>query len=226
MDLISLLLTDGLSSRLNKALVYDKQLCSDTASFQLSRPLGSMFILWATARPGTPLPAVEQSIKEEIARLAKDGPSDGELNRAKAKWEYQFVTGLERIGGFGGKADLLNLYNTYLGDPDRFDQDITRHRSVTAGSIRQVASQWLGTSDMVIVRFHPEKSERETQVSLDRSKQPPPGPDRPFEAPRVQSAKLDNGMEVFVVERHDLPKASPRARGPCMTRRSGRGWLI
>jgi zinc protease len=208
MDLISLLLTDGLSSRLNKALVYDKQLCSDTVSFQLSRPLGSMFVLSATARPGTPLPAVEKGIKEEIARLANDGPSDGELNRAKAKWEYQFVTGLERIGGFGGKADLLNLYNTYLGDPDRFDQDITRHRSVTAGSIRQVASQWLGTSDMVIVRFHPEKSERETQVSLDRSKQPPPGPDRPFEAPRVQSAKLDNGMEVFVVERHDLPKVS------------------
>jgi len=208
MDLIGLLLTDGLSSRLNKALVYDKQLCSDTVSFQLSRPLGSMFVLWATARPGTPLPVVEKSITEEIARLARDGPTEAELNRAKVKWEYQFVTGLERIGGFGGKADLLNQYNTFLGDPDKFEQDVTRHRNVSVRSVRQEAAHWLATPDMLIVRFHPEKSQREMQADLDRSKQPPLGTDRPFEVPRVQSAKLDNGIEVFVVERRDLPKLS------------------
>jgi zinc protease len=208
MDLISLLLTDGLSSRLNKALVYDRQLCSDTVSFQLSRPLGSMFIVWATARPGTPLPTVEKGITEEIARLAKDGPSEAELNRAKTKWEYQFVTGLERIGGFGGKADLLNQYNTFLGDPDKFEQDITRHRNITVGTIRQTTARWLATPDMVLVRFHPEKSQRETQVAIDRSEQPPLGPDRPYEAPRVHSVKLDNGLELLVMERHDLPKVS------------------
>jgi zinc protease len=151
---------------------------------------------------------VEKSITEEIARLARDGPTEAELNRAKVKWEYQFVTGLERIGGFGGKADLLNQYNTFLGDPDKFEQDVTRHRNVSVRSVRQEAAQWLATPDMLIVRFHPEKSQREMQADLDRSKQPPLGTDRPFEVPRVQSAKLDNGMEVFVVERRDLPKLS------------------
>jgi zinc protease len=202
------LLTDGLSSRLNKALVYDHPLCSNAVSFQLSRPLGSMFIVFATARPGTALPSVEKAIAEEIARLAKDGPSEEELSRAKTKWEYQFVTGLERIGGFGGKADLLNQYNIFLGDPDGFQRDVTRHRDVTAASVRQTVARWLPTQDVLVVRFHPEKSQRESQEALDRSKQPAPGPDRPFETPRVQSAKLGNGMELFVVERHDLPKVS------------------
>ena len=54
---------------------------------------------------------------DEIARLAKTGPTAAELARAKTKQRYNFVTGLERIGGFGGKADLLNQYNTFLGAP-------------------------------------------------------------------------------------------------------------
>lgn len=208
LDLISMLLSDGLSARLNKSLVYDKKLCSDTVAFQLSRPLGSMFIVWGTARPGTSLAAVEKGIAEEIARLGKDGPTQAELNRAKEKWEYGFLTGLERIGGFGGKADLLNQYNTFLGNPNQFEQDLVRHRDVTPASVRNVVAGWLDTPNKVVVRFHPETSGRETKVTLDRSKQPPLGADRMFQTPRVQTAKLDNGMELFVVERRDLPKVS------------------
>jgi zinc protease len=57
------------------------------------------------------------------------------------------------------------------------------------------------------VRFHPETSSAETAV-IDRSKQPELGADRPFQAPQVKSAKLDNGMQVLVVERRDLPKVT------------------
>ena len=208
LDIISLVLTDGLSARLNRALVYDKQLCSDTAAYQVARPLGSMFIIQATARPGTQLSTVEEGIRDEIARLAKEGASGPELERAKTKWEYQFITGLERIGGFGGKADLLNQYNTFLGDPNRFDQDLARHRQVSAESLRRVVAEWLDTGNKLTVRFHPEVSEREAKTDLDRSKQPPLGTDRDYHPPQVQQGKLDNGLEVFVVERHDLPKVS------------------
>jgi zinc protease len=208
LDILSLVLADGLSSRLNRALIYEKQLCSDTAAYQISRPLGSMFIVQATARPGTSLPAVEKVIGEEIAKLAAEGPRDPELNRAKTKWEFNFITGLERIGGFGGKADLLNQYNTYLGDPNRFGQDLARHRDVSSASLRRVAAQWLDTENKLTVRFHPEKSTRESKAELDRSKQPPLGSDRDYHPPRVQQAKLENGLDVYVVERRDLPKVS------------------
>jgi zinc protease len=208
LDLTSLILSDGLSSRLNKSLVYDKQLCSDVVSFQNSEEMAGAFILWATARPGASLSQVEQTVTDEIALLAKDGPTAEELNRAKTKWEFQYITGLERIGGFGGKADLLNTYNTFLGDPDKFAADVQRHRAVTAEGLRQIAAQWLDTRNRVLVRFHPETSSAETAAAIDRSKQPELGVDRPFQAPQVKSAKLENGMQVLVVERRDLPKVT------------------
>jgi len=208
LDIISLILSDGLSARLNRALVYDRQLCSDTNAFQLSRPLGSMFIVQATARPGVQLSAIEKQIHDEIARVAKEGVTAAELDRAKTKWEYQFISGLERIGGFGGKADLLNQYNTFLDDPNMFEKDLARHREVTNDSLRKVAAQWIDTEDKLTVRFHPEKSEREAKTDLDRSKEPPLGTDREYHPPKVQETKLENGMEIFVVERHELPKVS------------------
>jgi len=94
LDLTSLILTDGLSSRLNKSLVYDKQLCSDVVSFQNSEEMAGFFGVWATARPGASLAPIEQTVTEEIARLAKDGLTADELNRAKTKWEFQYITGL------------------------------------------------------------------------------------------------------------------------------------
>jgi zinc protease len=208
LDLTTLILTDGLSSRLNKSLVYDKQLCSDVVSFQNSEEMAGAFVVWATARPGASLSQVEQTVTDEIARLARDGPTAEELSRAKTKWEFQYITGLERIGGFGGKADLLNTYNTFLGDPDKFAADVQRHRAVTAEGLREVAAQWLDTRHRVLVRFHPETAVAEAGAAIDRSKQPELGADRPFQAPQVKSAKLENGMQVLVVERTDLPKVS------------------
>jgi len=207
LDLTSLILTDGLSSRLNKSLVYDKQLCSDVVSFQNGQEMAGAFLVWATARPGASLPQVEQIVTDEITLLARDGPTAEELNRAKTKWEFQYITGLERIGGFGGKADLLNTYNTFLGDPDKFAADVQRHRAVTAEGLRQTVARWLDTRNRILVRFHPESFTAET-AAIDRSKQPELGADRPFQAPQVKSAKLDNGMQVLVVERSDLPKVA------------------
>jgi zinc protease len=208
LDLVSTILTDGLNARLNKTLVYDKQLASDVTSFQWSMENVGRFLLWATARPGASLSQVEQIVTEEIARLAKDGPTIEELNRAKTKWEYGFVTGLERIGGFGGKADLLNQYNTFLGDPNKFEADVARHRNATVESVRDVVSKYLNTRNRLLVRFRPETSGRESNIALDRSKQPPLGADRSFQVPEVKTAKLENGMDLFVVERHDLPKVA------------------
>lgn len=208
LDLAALVLTDGLTSRLYKTLVYDKQLCSDVVAFESSSEIAGIFAMWATARPGASLPQVETVVAQEIARLAKDGPTADELNRAKAKWELQYLTGLERIGGFGGQADLLNLYNTFLGDPAKFAADVQRHRAVTADSLKSAVAVWINNSNNVLVRFHPTHAALDASVKVDRSQMPALGADRPFEAPQVMTAKLENGMSVFVVQRSTLPKVT------------------
>jgi len=208
LDLATLILTDGLAARLNKVLVYDKQLCTAVTSFNNQQEIAGMFGIIATARPGVALPQVESIVSEEIARLAKTGPTAEELGRAKTKQEYTFVSGLERIGGFGGKSDLLNRYNTFLGDPGKFDEDVARYRKVTAEDLRAAVSRYLDTRNRLLIRFRPEKAGRPTEVALDRAQQPALGADRPFRAPDVKTAKLDNGLTIYVVERPELPKVS------------------
>jgi zinc protease len=208
LDLTSVILTDGLASRLQKALVYDRQLCTDVNAFQNSMEIASFYAIVATARPGASLPEIEQIVTSEVKRLARSGPTPAELSRAQTKWEFQFVSGLERIGGFGGKADLLNSYNTYLGDPGKFEFDQARYRNATVESVRAAVAHWLDTGNLLVVRFHPEKSGRASETALDRSQKPALGADRPFRAPEVQSARLANGLQLFVVERHELPRVA------------------
>lgn len=206
LELAGTIMTDGISARLNKALIYDRQLASDVVAFQSGQPLSGFFAMWVTARPGSDLNQIEQIVGSEIARLAKEGPTAAELGRAKTKWEAGFISGLEGIGGFGGKSDLLNQYNTYLGDPGKFETDLARRRNATAESVRAAVDKYLNTKNRVVVRFRPEKSSRASTVAVDRTKEPELGADRPFIAPAVRSAKIENGMEIFVVEKSELPK--------------------
>lgn len=206
LELAATIMTDGISARLNKALIYDRQLASNVVAFQQGQPLAGNFMMWVTARPGVKLTEIEQIVGAEIARFAKEGPTAAELDRAKTKWEAGFISGLEGIGGFGGKSDLLNQYNTFLGDPGKFEADLTRRRNATAEGVRAAVDKYLNTKNRVLVRFRPEQSTRASEVGIDRSKEPSLGADRPFMAPSVKSAKLDNGMDVFVVEKPELPK--------------------
>src|SRR5581483_5349690 len=206
LDLLGGILGDGLSARLNKALIYDAQLCSNVQAGQFSRFLSGLFFVQADARPGVSLSRVQEVIDREMRRIVSDGPTQAELNRARTKWEYQFISNLERIRE---TSDLLNQYNTLFGDPGKFDADLARHRAVTVESVRATAAAWLAPPNRLTLRFHPDTSQRETAVAtLDRGKMPVSGADLPFTSPEVKSARLDNGLQIFVLERHDLPKVA------------------
>ncbi|HSM12607.1 MAG TPA: pitrilysin family protein [Thermoanaerobaculia bacterium] len=208
LDLAGMVLADGLSSRLSRALVYDRQLATSVNAFQVSMEISGYFTVIATARPGASLDEIERLIDQEITRLAMEGPTVGELERARTKLEFNFISGLERIGGFGGKSDLLNQYNTFLGEPGRFDWDLGRYRNATPGDVSAAVSRWLDTPNRLRVRFVPETSGRPEAAEVDRAAVPPLGEDRPFTAPEVARAVLGNGLEVYVVERRDLPKVA------------------
>ncbi len=208
LSLVSVILTDGLSSRLNRKLVYENQLCSNVMSFNDASEIAGLFVVMATARASSQLGRIEEVVTGEIQRLAEKGPTAQELARAKTKWEYDFISGLERIGGIGGKADRLNAYNTYLGNPGKFEEDFDRHRGSSQESVKRALRTWLSTRNRLLVRFHPEQSKRTVIPEPDRARIPAMGADKTFKVPEVQSTRLENGLEVFVVERHDLPKVA------------------
>lgn len=208
LTMASIILTDGLSSRLNRRLVYDAQLCSNVLSFNDASEIAGLFVVMATARTSSQLSHIEEIVTEEIQKLAKNGPTVRELARAKTKWEYDYISGLERIGGFGGKADRLNAYNTYLGTPGKFEDDFIRHRRVSRENVQGAVKDSLFTHNRLLVRFHPEASRRTAVPEPDRTQTPVLGTDKTFNVPEIQSARLENGMQVYVAERHDLPKVA------------------
>jgi zinc protease len=213
LDLAGMVLSDGLSSRLTKTLVYDRQLSTDVSAGMSGSEIAGMFMVVSTARPGSSLAQIESIVTDEIARLAKGGPTADELKRAKAKQEFAFVSGLESLGGFGGKADTLNRYNTYLGDPGMFGTDLERYRRVTPADVKNAVAKWVDTRNRLLVHFRPETASASAPTDLDRSKAPPISTNTAFQTPPVQAAKLANGMEVYVVERHDLPMVSVALAG-------------
>jgi zinc protease len=90
-----------------------------------------------------------------IADLAGTGPTAAELERGVAQTEAQFIYRLQTIGGFGGKGDQLNAYNTFAGDPGYFAQDRQRYLAVTGATAAAAAQSWLVQAPMVSLSVVP-----------------------------------------------------------------------
>jgi len=143
MDIIANLLSSGKNSRLYRRLVYDLQIAQDVSAFQQSQALGSNFVIIATARPGQGLDKIQAVIDEELDRLRKEAPAAREMTRALNQTEASFYRNMERVGGFGGKADQLNAYFKAAGTPDFFDKDLARYRAVTAAEVQAAVERYL-----------------------------------------------------------------------------------
>jgi zinc protease len=155
LDLVADLLASGKTSRLYRALVYEQRIATEVAASQNSRELGSFFQIVATAAPGRSLGEVERAITRELATLADRGPTPAELERCLAQAEAHFLFRLQTVGGFGGKSDQLNAYNTFLGDPAFFDRDLQRYRDASRESLRLAAARYLMSPRRVVLSLVP-----------------------------------------------------------------------
>jgi zinc protease len=155
LDLVAEVLSSGKTSRLYRALVYEQRIATEVAASQNSRELGSFFQVVATAAPGRTLAEVERAITKEINAVLEKGPTSQELERCLAQAEAHFLFRLQTVGGFGGKSDQLNAYNTFLGDPGYFEEDLRRYRSATVTSLRAAAARYLTPSRRVILSVVP-----------------------------------------------------------------------
>jgi len=156
MDITASLLTGGKNARLYRRLVYDLQIAQDVSAFQQSQGLGSIFVIIATARPGQTLEKLQAVIDEEIDKLRTAPPDAREMARTMNQIEANFFRGMERVGGFGGKADQLNAYYTRTGMPDFFEEDLARYRAVDATDIMSAVRRYLPKDKRVELSIIPE----------------------------------------------------------------------
>jgi zinc protease len=150
LDALAGILASGKNSRLYKRLVYDLQVAQDVSASQDSNMLSSTFEVVVTARAGHTLEDMRKLVDQEIAKLVEAPPSQRELDRFRNQLEASFYSRIERVGGFGGKADQLNAYITLTGNPGFFEQDLARYRALSPADIRTAAFTWLGPGRVVL----------------------------------------------------------------------------
>ena len=143
LDIAADVLAHGKTSRLYKTLVYEQRVATDVSAYQQSREIGGMFQIVCTAAAGIQLAELETAVRAAIEQLAVAGVTDAELERGLAQTEAQFIYRLQTIGGFGGKSDQLNAYNTFAGDPGYFDRDRQRYINVTSKGVAAAVGTWL-----------------------------------------------------------------------------------
>jgi zinc protease len=162
MDLTASVLAGGKNSRLFKRLVYDMQIAQSVSAFQSSGALGSEFYIEVMARPQEGKTAdqviadITRIVDEELETLRQTAPEARELARAINKSEASFFARMERVGGFGGKADQLNGYFVRTGNPDYFNEDLARYRAIGPDDIRAAVRTYLPVDRRVELIVVPE----------------------------------------------------------------------
>ena len=204
LDLVSDVLASGKNSRLYKRLVYEDQIATDVAAYKWQMEIAGLFVIQATAKPGQDLAAVEQAAREELQALLNDGPTAEELKRVKTKYQANFIRGIERIGGFGGKSDILAEHQVYFGSPDAYKD---QHQLVTNASSKQLqmaGNTWLSDGDYTL-EVHPYPELTAATEGADRSKLPDTGQFPIADFPDLQRTTLSNGLEVVLAQRSAVP---------------------
>jgi zinc protease len=199
-------LAGGKTSRLYQRLIVKEELATDCRAGVNRRELGSQFSISVTAKPDADLAKVESIVEEELERLRTQGPTADELEGARTPLLAQFVRGTERVGGgFGAKTDLLAEGEVYGGDPGFFKKRIGNVASASIADVKAAGANATKDNGRFILTVLPFPKFQTTAAAADRSKLPEGGetPDAAF--PKFERAKLGNGLEVVLVERHFVP---------------------
>jgi len=204
LDMVSSCLSDGKTSRFYKRLVYDDQIATNANAFVNLSEIGGQFRIQATARPGGDLAQVEKELDEELARFLKEGPTPEELARVKAQQAASFIRGIERIGGFGGKSDVLAENEVYAGSADHYKITERRIQEATAEDLKAAANRWL-SDGVYILTVNPFPQYKVAATGADRSKPPVVGTPPELKLPKLQRGTLSNGLKIILAERHEVP---------------------
>ena len=154
MDLVASVLCGSKNSRLYRRLVHELQIAQQVSASQLSQRLGSLFVIQFIPRPGHTLDEVQRVIDEELALLHQEPPKRQEIDRALNGLEAAHLQAIERASS---KADQLNAYYMYTGNPDYFEEDLARYRAISPEDLRSVVRRFLPADRRVELYVIPEQ---------------------------------------------------------------------
>ena len=202
--ILSDILGNGKSSRLHRALVYERRVAQSVRVHHDAAEIAGDFEVEITAAEGHIGKVMEEAVRTELERIQHQPPSPEEISRARNRLEWNHVRQMSNIGGFGGKANRLNFFNVFAGDPVMVNHDIERFLAVVPDDVSRVANAYL-TDHRVQLLVLPEPPLTHGVSDIDRNVRPTPASLRQFAPPAPQRHRLSNGLELLVVEKRAIP---------------------
>jgi len=211
LDLVAQILGRGKTSRLYKRLVYKDQTATTATATDDTNEIAGQFDYTITVKPDQDPKKSEENFKsaekaanEELQNFLKNGPTETELQLAKTQIFGNYARIVERIGGFGGKSDLLARCQTFTGNPDCYKVYLQGIQAATVASVKKAANDWLTDGDYNL-EVQPYPVNLSASAKLDRAKEPELGKPMSLNLPPMQKAKLSNGLNIVLAERHTAP---------------------
>ncbi len=204
LELYQAVMSDGLSSRLHRSLVYEKQIAQHAFVRYGPSEIAGQLLVQVTAAEGHSLDEIEAAVEAELENIHRNPPTDEEIARSKNRIEATHFRQLARIGGFGGRADQLNHFNVFESNAGLINTGLDRCLAVQREDILRVAGTYVGDNQ---VRLHvlPETPLSAATTTIDRNIMPPPSEEPSFTPPLPTRDRLPNGMGVTVVEQRGMP---------------------
>ena len=208
------------SSRLDNVLVRQEKLAVQVSAGVQSLAQIGIFQVTMVVRPGVDAAVASKRLDDLIAEFIKSGPNADELQRVVTTSVSGRIAGLESVGGFGGKAVALAQGELYSNDPGFFKKQLAALAAQTPTTVQAAAQKWLTrpvyslsvvagpreASGDVAAAPKPLVSPPALKPANSRAETDPAvGPVANLVFPKVERAKLSNGIEVVYAQRTAVP---------------------
>lgn len=235
LDFLASILASGKKAPLYKVLVKEKQLTSSTSAYNNSEELAGEFTITIRANEGKSLKEIEDAIFEAFNRFEKEGITERDVERVKAMSEKRFYDRLASILnksiqlGFYNtflndpgyiekdieniksvtRDDIISVYNKYIKDKPHVvtsfipkgKSELMAENSVSA----KIMEENITNASQVEISEAEKEEIVKTLSSVDRTKEPPAGPEPEVNVPDIWKATLKNGIKVFGINNRELP---------------------
>ncbi|MEE8108915.1 MAG: pitrilysin family protein [Gammaproteobacteria bacterium] len=204
LQLAAAILGSGRNSRLYRELVYQRQIATAVSVDYEAHTLAGIFTIDAMVRPGSNPAEVSRVIDQVVEEFLDKGPTKAEIARVRTSISAGLIRGLERIGGFGGKAVTLARSELYGGSPDFWRTRLGWLNSASRRDVLRTGNKWLDKGDYRLDVL-PFAKFQTVATDADRSKIPYPSAMPALKFPQIERSRLKNGVEVVLAERHAVP---------------------
>ncbi|MFZ1291873.1 MAG: pitrilysin family protein [Melioribacteraceae bacterium] len=156
LEMLTTLLASGESSRLQKAVIDQKQKAVNIGAFPFSLEDSGLFITFGISNMGVSADDLEAAMQEELDKSINEKISENEFQKLRNQIENDFVSGNSTVDGI---ANNLATYNVLYGKTDLINSEIENYMKVTIDDIQKVAQKYLKKENRVVLYYLPKTAQ-------------------------------------------------------------------